>query len=191
MDAKTFFAEAIAVATREIEEVRVEDFDHPTPDTEWSVYDLVTHMMYELAWVQDMVAGRRIEDVDAKYEGDLIGDDLQAVWANFREAARQAIEKADLHDIVHVSYGDITLEEYLLQAGSDQAIHAWDLGQAMSRTVIYDEELLDALFDYAETNVDMLQDSGLFEAPLTVADDADKQTKLLALYGRSDQWAAV
>lgn len=188
MDAKQFYREAIATASRVIEEVTPADPDRPTPDTQWTVLDLIRHMLYELAWVSDVVNGKTVGEVGDRYDGDLIGDDLVMNWQRHRTNAEEAIAAADPEDIVHLSYTDTTVDNYLMEAGSDEAIHAWDLAQGLGREVVYDHDLAEALLAHARANEESIRSSGLFAPPVAVAEDTDTQTKILALYGRSPDW---
>lgn len=188
MDAKELFKKAVAQATEVIEDVRVEDFGKPTPDTEWDVWALLDHMLGELAWSADTIEGKTIEEVGENYSGDLIGADLQGSWRSFAEAALTAIENANPQGTAHLSFGDFTLEYYLRQVSNDLFIHAWDLGEALSRPVQFAPDIAEELYDYNRANADNISDSGLFATPVTVGDGADTQTKLLALTGRSVEW---
>lgn len=85
---------------------------------------------------------------------------------------------------MHVSYDDITTEEYLCQAGSDQLIHAWDLAQALDLPIEFDQDLAEAVYAYLLPQKDYLHETGLFAEPVAVPDDAPVQVKLLALAGR-------
>jgi len=186
VDPITFFKESLATSSRVIDDVKQNDLNNPTPDTEWTVADLIAHMLYELAWSADIIAGKSLSEVGKKYDTDLIGDDLQASWHNFREAALRALDKPS--DVAHLSYGDVPMNDYLRQAGSDQSIHAWDLAEGLNRELVYDDELAAELLAHVEARKDDLAASGLFAPPIEVSEDASTQTKLLALYGRSDAW---
>jgi uncharacterized protein (TIGR03086 family) len=192
MDADEFFTECLARATSVVKQVRAEQFSGPTPDIEWTVHDLAGHMLYELSWVPDVIAGRTMQEVGDIYDGDLIGSSdtgLVVQWENAATKAEEAVAHADLEATAHLSYGDVTVAEYLHEAGADQLIHAWDLGQAIGVSVAFDEEIAQAIYDRIKNEADIMHQSGLFAPPKEVPADADLQTKLLALYGRSaDTW---
>lgn len=185
IDAKEFFRRAITQATAEIEQVEPANFSLPTPDTEWDVETLAGHMLYELSWTFDLLQGKTIAEVGSMYEGDLIRGDLQRNWHEASARAMAVLNSCNLKTTVHVSYGNITAEAYIKQAGSDQLIHAWDLGMALAKEVNFVPEVAQYAYDYALPRKGEMQDSGLFADPIPVSEDADIQTKLLALYGRS------
>jgi uncharacterized protein (TIGR03086 family) len=191
MDGADVFGKGLAQATLIVKQVRPEHFANPTPDTEWSVRDLVNHMLYELSWVADLVLGKTTDDIGDAYDGDLINDhaiDLAEQWQAVADRAEAAVNDADPDEIAHLSYGDVSNEEYLREAGSDQFIHAWDLGKAIGVSVRFDNFVAQEIYDYVYPHRERLVASGLFAPPLAVPDDADIQTKLLALFGRNARW---
>ena len=192
LEANEFYNECLAQATMVVKQVRTDQFALPTPDIEWNVRDLVTHMLYELEWVPDIVEGKTIQEVGNKYGGDLFGEsdiDLATEWELAATKAEQAVNDADLDATAHLSYGNVSMEKYLREAGSDQLIHAWDLGQAIGVTVTFDPDIAESIYDDAKERVGEMRASGLFAPPKQAPETADIQTKLLALYGRSaDTW---
>lgn len=191
MDAKALYRACLQQATAMIAQVRTAQFEEPTPDTDWTVHDLVSHMLYELSWVADLLAGKSIAEVDRVYDGELFGttaEELRTHWHMTAARAQAAIERCRLQATAHLSYADVTNEEYLRQAGSDELIHAWDLGKALGIATNLDPALIRAVYAYGLTQEADIRTSGLFGEPIGVADDAGLQTKLLALYGRRADW---
>jgi uncharacterized protein (TIGR03086 family) len=66
----------------------------------------------------------------------------------------------------------------------DVLIHGWDLAKATGQDATLDPELVDACFTVINPQMELLKGSGMFGSEVAVADDADNQTKLLALLGR-------
>lgn len=188
INAKELFEGCLQQASDVVRQVRPEQCDLPTPDSEWTVKDLMRHMFYELAWAADTINGMTIEQVGTKYDGDLFGDELHDSWRALRDRALIALEHAGLQSIAHLSYGDVKLEEYLRQLGADMLIHAWDLGQAIGRPVVFEEELAVEVEAYARERTDMMSRSNLFGPPIEVSEDAPVQERLIGLYGRSADW---
>lgn len=188
MNSKKLYLYALSVASSVVEQVRPDQMDLPTPDSEWSVHDLLQHIVYELAWIADIVAGRTVEEVGDKYDGELLAGDPAQAWKHYEVLARDAIETCDDQATAHLSYADKVVAEYLLEAGNDQLIHAWDLGQAIGVPVVFDEAVAKLLLDEAMARKVEFIGSGLFAASVTVDDHASTQVKLLALLGRSEDW---
>lgn len=187
---KQLYLYALGVATNVVKQVEPEQLELPTPDTEWTVLDLLQHITYELAWTADIVQGRTIAEVGDKYEGELLNGDAAEVWADYEAVVRAAVEACDEQATAHLSYTDKTVGDYLLEAGNDQLVHAWDLGQAIGVPVKFDRNIAQKLYEEALARQDEFAGSGLFAAPVNVPADAATQTKLLALLGRSENWKA-
>lgn len=183
MNDKQLFLDSLDFATSIVELVAPDDMKNPTPDNEWTVQQLLEHTLYELCWTSDIVAGKTIEEVDGKYDVDLIDGDLQRSWHSAYEDATESVE-ATTAIMVHLSYGDVPLNKYLQQAAADQLIHSWDLGQGIGVTIEFPEELAEAVLD--NTDPASLASSGMFGEPLEVPADASVQARLLGLYGRSE-----
>jgi uncharacterized protein (TIGR03086 family) len=188
MTAKELYLYALQQATNVVEQVEPEQMELPTPDTEWNVHDLLQHITYELAWTAEIVQSKTIAEVGDKYEGELLNSNVVETWKDYEAATRSAVETCDEAGTAHLSYADKTIGEYLWEAGNDQLVHAWDLGQAIGVPVEIDEPVARALYERTRARKDELAGSGLFAEPVAVAESASTQTKLLALLGRSDAW---
>jgi uncharacterized protein (TIGR03086 family) len=187
MQPKELYLYAIDEATRVVQHVTPVDLQLPTPDTEWNVHDLLQHIVYELAWTSDIVQGRTVTEVGDRYERDLLDGDPVQAWRRYASITRNAVKNCDIHAIAHLSYTDKSVGAYLYEAGNDQLIHAWDLGQAVSVPVVFDENAARMLYEQVRPRGNELVESGLFAAPVVVPETASIQTKLLAIQGRSDQ----
>lgn len=191
MDGAELFTIALAQSTMVVKQVLPEHFANSTPDTEWSVRELVGHMLYELSWVPDILAGKTMAEVGDTYDGDLIGDDdydLSDRWQAAADKADLAIANLDPEETAHLSYGDVPVNSYLEQAAADQLVHAWDVGKAIGVTVHFDAALSQIIYDNTLPHRDELEKSGLFAPAIEVADSADIQTRLLAIFGRDANW---
>jgi uncharacterized protein (TIGR03086 family) len=178
--------EALDLFGERVHAVRPDQWDAPTPCTDWSVRDLVNHLTAEQLWVAPLVRERRtVEQIGDAFDGDVLGDDPVAVWDRAAAEARETfLEKGALDRTVRLSYGPTQATAYCSQMVSDLVIHAWDL----SRAIGADERLPRDLVDFAAQEVapyaDSLAGSGLFAPRLKTPPDADEQTKLLAMVGR-------
>ncbi|MEP6479262.1 MAG: TIGR03086 family metal-binding protein [Rhodoglobus sp.] len=161
---------------------QVTDWDAPTPDTDWNVRDLVTHVVQEQQWVPHLLAGRTIEQ--ARHAIDRLRDDLRAEWALYSFAATEAWRAADPDVRVSLSYDTVPVSDYLREQVSDVAIHSWDLARAVGADEALNLELVEAVWTVFEPQRDTLAASGLYATPVAVPDDAPLQWRLLAVTGR-------
>jgi len=184
MDVKLLFEQCLVQTTEVMAQVKTSQFSGPTPDTEWDVRTLIAHMLYELSWVADTLAGKTVAEVGQKYDGDLIDTDLQKNWRVAADNALDAVAQVDITRTIHLSYGDFPAEHYIREQANDQLIHAWDLGSAIGVSVRFDPVVAEELYQAALPRKDELAASGLFAPAVSVPETADIQTKLLALLGR-------
>ncbi len=173
------------VFDRAVHRIGPTDWDSPTPCTEWSVRDLVGHLVYEQLWVPEMLAGKTMAEVGDKYDGDQLGDDPKGVWTESSRAARAALLALDSLDrTVHLSFGDADVTEYGWQLTTDLAVHGWDLATALGAEAGMGDELALAVLAYVEPNFAAWSSSSMFADPVPVPDGADAETRLVSLLGR-------
>ncbi|MDT9682671.1 TIGR03086 family metal-binding protein [Streptomyces sp. TRM76323] len=179
-------AQALDLFSSRVYAIRGDQWDAPTPCSEWSVRDLVNHLTGEQLWVVDLVRdGRTVAEVGDTYDGDVLGDDPVGAWDRAAAGARDAFrEEGALDRTVNLSSGDTAATAYCSQMTADAVVHAWDL----SRAIGADERIPLPLVDFAlqefSPYADSLPSSGLFADPVPAASGADAQTKLLNMLGR-------
>jgi uncharacterized protein (TIGR03086 family) len=191
MDGSELFAKCLEQATAVVKQVREADMANATPCTEWNVRDLAGHMLYELTWVPEIIAGRTIDEVGNKYEGDLFDDDAQDLivqWERAAARADRAVMEVDPEATAHLSYGDVSVDDYLQEIGTDLLVHAWDLAKGVGQPLRLDPSAAQAIFARSGPRRSSMVESGLFAPPIEVPESADLPTKLLALFGRRADW---
>jgi uncharacterized protein (TIGR03086 family) len=161
-----------------------DDWQRPTPCTDWNVRDLVRHLVYEELWAPPLLAGASIGDIGDRFEGDILGADPQVAWKEAAAAALASVSSDVLRRTIHLSFGDFPGEEYLGQLTADHVIHTWDLARGIIGDDRLDPELVEFVYAFMEPQVDQWAAAGVFAAPLEVPAEADLQSKLLALTGR-------
>jgi uncharacterized protein (TIGR03086 family) len=164
-------------------------WDNPTPDTEWTVRDLVSHLVNEQLWVPPLMAGRTIAEVGDAFDGDVLGDDPRAAWTTASTAARAALEEPGaLERRVQLSFGVVPVPVYLGQMTLDLTVHAWDLARGIGAEDEMPNDLVAFVLDGARQTAHQWQDSGLFAPSIPVPGCTDDLTELLAMVGRSRWW---
>ncbi|MDK3256077.1 TIGR03086 family metal-binding protein [Blastococcus capsensis] len=152
---------------------------------EWTVADLVAHLISEQLWVPPLMAGEPYAEGRFPDEtGDLLGNDPLLGWESAADGALSAFaEDEGLVRTVHLSRGPTPSAEYIFEMAVDLTVHAWDLAHATCGDTELDGELVTAALVYAER---LPEDGvpGLFDPPLDVSAAADPQTRLLARFGR-------
>ena len=163
----------------------VGDWNAPTPDKEWTVGDLVRHVVQEQQWIPPLLAGLTLDQ--ARRRVDPLGDDLAAEWHTHSSLATEAWQAAPADASVQLSYDTVTVLDYLREQVSDVTIHSWDLARATAADEVLDDALVAAVWTVFEPQRDALEASGLFDSPVPMPEDAPLQSRLLALTGRDDR----
>ena len=166
--------------------VRDEQWEQSTPCSEWNVRQLVNHLVYENRWTAPIFAGRTIEEVGDRFEGDLLGDDPKAAWdESAKEAVAAVSEQGAMRRTVHLSFGDVPGSEYAMQLFADHLIHGWDLARAIGADERLDPDLVDACASWFATMEDLYRSIGAVGPRPETPPGADAQTSLLAAFGRT------
>ena len=166
----------------------VEDWEGPTPDTEWTVRDLVSHVIEEQQWVPWLLSGLGTRHAQSRIRP--IEPDLPMEWHRYSLAATTAWRDASPTAKVQLSYDTVEVIDYLKEQVADVTIHSWDLARAVGADDQLDDELVAHVWTVFEPQRDTLQASGVFASPVPVPDDAPLQSRLLALTGRDARLAA-
>lgn len=186
MDPKVLFKKGLEQASATIKCVERRYFKNPTPCTDWNCQNLLNHMLYELSWVPDVLAGKTIAQVGTRYNGDLLGKNHIANWQNAANKAVAAVNKVDLGKTVHLSYSDVPASAYIAEIGTDLLIHAWDAAQSFSCSLIMQQDLARAIYHKILPRKKEYANSGLFGKPFNAPAGARLQTRLLAMLGRRE-----
>ena len=152
---------------------------------EWTVGDLVAHLVTQALWVPPLLAGEPYEEGRfPESTTDLLGDDPFTGWESAADAALSAFAEDDaLKRTVHLADGPMPASEWIQQLTADLTVHAWDLARATGGDTELDGELVTAALVWAER----LPEDGVpekIDAPLDPPVAATPQARLLARYGR-------
>jgi uncharacterized protein (TIGR03086 family) len=183
MDAITLLPAAAEEFGRRVHAVPPDAWDRATPCVDWSVRDVVNHVVGEHLWAPELLGGATMTDVGDRFDGDVLGDDPLAAWdpAIYRSLTAWAKVPADRP--VHLSFGDTPAREYAEQMLVDLVVHAWDVSRGAGLDERMDPAAVRHALAYVEPHAAGLAASGLFAEPVPVSSD-DPQDRLLGLLGR-------
>jgi uncharacterized protein (TIGR03086 family) len=195
-DPLTMYRSGVAEFAARLRAVRADQWDAPTPDRDWSVNDLVDHLFDEQRWVPPLVhghdlatAGEIVRASESRDSGvlrgiEVTGIDRVAEWDDLARASVEAFGEPDaLTRDVALSRGPTPAGQYLLEMTFDLIVHSWDLGRAIGYQGSLPEEAAGYLYQQVQRMGD-LSESGLFDKPVDVPDDASTIDKLIAYTGR-------
>lgn len=109
MDVREAFVRAVEDLGSRISAISPDRWNLPTPCEQWSVRDVVRHLVEEDLRMQPLRAGETIEYVGARFEGDLLGDEPRQAWLDASLKAVAAVRALDdVQGTVHLSSGNST-----------------------------------------------------------------------------------
>jgi len=177
---------AVEAFGRQVHAVKDDQWHDRTPCADWDVRELVRHLVYESVWTAPIFEGRTIAEVGDRFEGDLLGDDPIGAWDASAGPAVDAVQgEGAMGRIVHLSFGDVPGEEYASQLFADYLIHSWDLATAIGADDALDGELVEACTAWFTGREALYRAGGAIADRPPIPEDADPQTRLLAMFGRA------
>jgi uncharacterized protein (TIGR03086 family) len=180
------FRRAVAEFDARVRQVGDHQWQAATPDEDWSVRELVSHVVGEDLWAPPLLDGATIAEVGDRFDGDVLGADPKEAWAAASAGAVRAVEDDGAMDrIVHLSFGDFPGREYAFQLFADHLIHAWDLARGIGADERLDAGLVASCASWFDAVEEAYRGAGAIAARPAVPNDADAQTVLLARFGRS------
>jgi uncharacterized protein (TIGR03086 family) len=190
MDLGTLYRESVENWSGKVSGIAADQWDLPTPCSDWTVRDLVNHVAGEDLWTPPLVAGRTIEEVGDQFDGDVLGADPVAS-AQGAAAAAIAATTAALPDggTVHLSFGDFVIDEYTWQLVADHLIHSWDLAAAIGAPRELDPAAVADVAGWFANWEEAFRGAGAI-GPRVEPAGGDPQAVLLAGFGRDAGWSA-
>jgi uncharacterized protein (TIGR03086 family) len=189
MKQRDLFLQADAALRSVIDRIPLDRLDEPTPAA-WStkpdstLRDVLAEHARDEAWVPDVLLGRTIEDAAATYDGDLLGDDPIGRYDRINDLATAAVqEDFDPGKVVHLSYGDYPVGEYLEHISTYRVFQAWLIAQHVGLDFFLPEPLLDLVEELIAPQIDDFRAMGVFPPEIEPPAGADRETRLLCRAG--------
>jgi uncharacterized protein (TIGR03086 family) len=185
-DLATRYADSIVELDSHVRVIADDRWHAPTPCADWDVRDLLDHVVYETLWVPDVLAGKTLDEVGNRYDGERLGDDPVGAWTRAAALARDAALADDAtKGTVHTSGGETPATEYVTEMLLDTVIHGWDLARAVGIEHTIDPDTAEDLLAWFGPVAARMRSYGALAAPAEVDPDADAATQLIALSGRT------
>jgi uncharacterized protein (TIGR03086 family) len=170
-----------------VEAVAPDGWEQRTPCEDWDVRALVNHVVGEELWTRPLVEGMTIAEVGDRFDGDVLGTDP------VETARRAAADASDAVDamlpggaIVHLSFGDVPIDEYVWQLSADHLIHGWDLAAGTGQDRTLDPEVVEGVSAWFAEREELYRSAGAIGPRRESADDP--ASRLLAAFGRDAGW---
>lgn len=170
-----------------LRQVGDDQWDLATPCSEWSVRDLVNHLLLGTRMTVQLLAGSSRDAVMAGLDDDLVSADPVGEFVALADQMEAGFGAADgLTGTVDHPMGEIPRQMFIGFRMIDNAVHAWDLARAIGADDQLDADLVSQLWDDIQPQAGMLAETGIFGqgASGDVGEDAPTQTRLLDVLGR-------
>lgn len=187
MDLSTLYERAVSGWVGHLDRVGDDQWERPTPCSDWTVRELVNHVAGEGLWAVPLVEGSTIEEVGDRFDGDVLGKDPVTTAREAASASVAAIRaRVPEGGTVHLSYGEEQLEEYVRQLVADHLVHGWDLAVAVGAPARLDADVVAEVASWFRDREELYRSAGVV-GPRT-GSSADPQDDLLAGFGRDPEW---
>ena len=155
-------------------------WDNPTPCEGWVARDIVRHMAEWMPALFLASVGAPLPELPP------VDADPAATWRALDQALQAALDDPEVATRqVTTPVGAFSVTDAIGQFGlSDVLVHTWDLARATGLDEALDPAEVARLLDGLAEVGDALEQSGHYGPRVPVPDDADDQTRALALMGR-------
>ena len=188
MDSIALLQRVVDETTSVVGKISPDQLGEPTPCTEWTVRDLLNHIvggstMFAISAEQGSVP----DDVMGQLMGgDNLGDDYKGAWKTSSAKAMAVFGQPGVLDrIVKLPFGEMPASVALNIAIFDVATHATDLARATDQTIT-DTGMLEAALEMGQQMVGPdLRQPGVFGPEQPAPAGASTEDRLLAFAGRT------
>lgn len=133
-------AAALVDASRLVAALSLTNMTRPTPCVDWTVSDLVRHMIAVTSKFNDFAAGHT--DSPRTVPPDVADTQLRDAWAEVSARSQVAWSGVDYRRVCHLPFGTFSAGEAAAINTFDIVIHSWDLARALGRRYSPKEPLL-------------------------------------------------
>jgi uncharacterized protein (TIGR03086 family) len=175
MDIIDRYEEAATGFTARLDAVTDGQWTNPTPCTDWSVRELVDHVIAIQRQIPEGL-GVTVDD----------GADVHATWKAVHESALTVLREPGVlgRTMRGMRGNDVPVETALIPRLSDLHVHTWDLARATGGDERLSPEVAAIVLERLKPNDEALRKSGSFGPKVEPPPDADAQVELLCFLGR-------
>ncbi len=161
--------------------VKPDQLGNPTPCSEWDVRGLLTHALGVVAGIGAAVGGETTVAADSF----VLDDDAATQFRSLADRTLAAWTAAGLEGETNIGAGPMPRQAAISINLLDTATHCWDIARATGQPEALPTELADVVLGICKGVVtDEIRGFAGFHAAVTVAEDADPTTQLVAFLGR-------
>jgi uncharacterized protein (TIGR03086 family) len=167
--------------TDRVRGVPADAWDRPAPVEGWVARDFVRHLVEWFPAFLEAGAGVQLA------RGPSVDDDPVAAWTVHSDAVQALLDDPETPSrmLSNPHVGEVPLDQAVdLFYTADVFMHTWDLARATGQDERLDPDKCAQLVEGMSPHEEAMRQSGQYGPRVTVPDDADVQTRLLAFIGR-------
>jgi uncharacterized protein (TIGR03086 family) len=168
-----------------IDRIAADQWTAPTPCTEWSVRDVINHLVG-----MNLVFVALFDESPMPARGaDRLGADPAGAYRRSAAALQAAAARPGVLELSHATaVGVATGVERLQWRIVDLLAHGWDLAQATGAVVELPGDLVEPALTFARAQLPGQPRAGRFGDPQSIRDNAPAIDRLAAFTGRPVPW---
>jgi uncharacterized protein (TIGR03086 family) len=181
---------ALGGAGQLVAAVTPDQWDRPTPCTDWTVRQLVNHVVGGNRLVVRVLRGEPLPPLDQlgrRASVDQLGEDPTATYRDSADRLLAALREPGVLDRTHtLPAGTLPGPAVVHVRTVETLVHGWDLARATGRPTPFPDELAEAELEFSRGLLGRIPEGRRPFAPSRpVPDDAPAIDRLAALLGRS------
>jgi uncharacterized protein (TIGR03086 family) len=184
-------AALLAVAGDLVAGVRSDQWENPTPCTDWNVRELVDHVVIGDRLFTTILRGEEPPPPSARdpKSNDVLGDDPAGVQ---REGARELIAALSrpgvLDQMFQIPMGSVPGVAAAHMRSTEAIVHGWDLAQATGQAPRFPDDIVQRVLEFTRAKLaDVPPDRSPFGPAQPAPADAPPIVEVVALLGRPVQ----
>lgn len=164
--------------------VRPEQLDLATPCSEWTVRDVIDHLVKGNAWAVANLESA--EGAAARPTASMVGDDPAAAFAASSAAALAAFKAPGARSkMLALPFGRMPGAAFAGVRATDLLVHGWDIAKATGQPTDFAPELNEGALAAAQRTLTFDRAGSPFGPEQPVAADAPAADRLAAFLGRA------
>ena len=175
-----------------VDGIRPEQLIDPTPCDDFTVHDVIDHMIVLGSGFAHLFRGEAVPEITAPPVLDRVpADEFRAAMDDLVDAVQT---DGAMDRVLDTPIGRMPGATFAAVVAFDGLVHGWDLSVATGRPYGPAPEVVDAVAGFARVALgDELREAGLFGLPMQAPEEATVLESLAAFSGRrvEDRWRAV
>lgn len=185
----TAFVEGLQFFSASVTLIRDNDWQRPSPCTEWTVLDVLGHVGTAVGFGTELLSGGQPEWSPSDPPGANVVGDPRSWWDGLVAPARSAVGDVELTMEVDSPFGRRTIGDGLSFPALDLFIHGWDLARSVGSDVVIPTEAIEfARVAFGPIPEAQMRSPRVFGEAVVPPPDSSPSEGFIAWTGRDPRW---